>query len=172
MFITPAYAQAAGGGAGGGFGFGSLWVFVVIFLIMYLLIIRPQRKQLKKREELLNSVRRGDSIVTGGGIIGKVTKVFDDSGEVEVEISDGVRIRVLRSTISDIRTKGEPVADKKESSPMKLKANKIQAAEKVKAKNFAKNKDAKPAAQTANSGGFESKPSPTETKKKDDTSKS
>lgn len=171
MFITPAYAQAAGG-AGGGFGFGSLWIFVVIFLIMYLLIIRPQRKQLKKREELLNSVRRGDSIITGGGTIGKVTKVFDDNGEVEVEISDGVRIRILRSTITDIRTKGEPVADKKDLLPSKSKANKTQVAEKVKTKNIAKSKDGKPAAQAANSGNSDNKTMPTEEKTKDGAVKS
>jgi preprotein translocase subunit YajC len=77
---------------------------------MYFLIIRPQRTQLKRREEMLNNVRRGDQVVTGGGILGKVTKVFEDEKEVEVEIADGVKIRVIRSLISEVRVKGEPVA--------------------------------------------------------------
>lgn len=134
MFITPAYAQAAGG-ASGGFGLESLWIFVVIFAIMYLLIIRPQRKQLKKRQELLNSVRRGDSVVTGGGIVGKITRVYDDSGEVEVEIAENTRIRVVRSTLSDVRTRGEPISDTKTEITTKDKKRK---------KSSAKNADNAP----------------------------
>jgi preprotein translocase subunit YajC len=79
---------------------------------MYFLIIRPQRTQMKKRQEMLTAVRRGDTVVTGGGIVGKVQKVVDDN-EVEVEIAEGVRIKVLRSTLMDVRVKGEPVADNK-----------------------------------------------------------
>ena len=99
MFVTPAYAQAAGAGAAGG-GMEmvmSILPFVLIFVIMYFLIIRPQRQQMKKREEMLKNIRRGDQVVTGGGIIGKVTKVIDDK-EVEIEIAEGTRIRAARST--------------------------------------------------------------------------
>ncbi|MBC2885020.1 preprotein translocase subunit YajC [Ochrobactrum sp. CM-21-5] len=111
MFVTPAFAQAPGGVVGPDM-LMSILPFILIFVIMYFLIIRPQRTQMKKRQEMLNAVRRGDTVVTGGGIIGKVVKVVDD-GEMEVEIADGVRIRVMRSTLMDVRVKGEPVADNK-----------------------------------------------------------
>lgn len=111
MFVTPAFAQASGGGAGPDM-LMSILPFVLIFVIMYFLIIRPQRTQMKKRQEMLTAVRRGDTVVTGGGIVGKVQKVHDD-GELDVEIAEGVRIRVLRSALSEVRVKGEPVADNK-----------------------------------------------------------
>ncbi|MFD1197413.1 preprotein translocase subunit YajC [Brucella gallinifaecis] len=111
MFVTPAYAQVPGG-AGGSDMLMSILPFVLIFVIMYFLIIRPQRTQMKKRQEMLAAVRRGDTIVTGGGIIGKVQKVHED-GELDVEIAEGVKIRVLRSALSEVRLKGEPVADNK-----------------------------------------------------------
>ena len=106
MFITPAYAQGLGGGAGI---VEMLLPFVLIFIIMYFLILRPQRQQAKRREEMLKAIRRGDTVVTNGGIIGKVSKVVDDS-EVELQIADGVKVRALRSLIAEVRTKGEPVA--------------------------------------------------------------
>jgi preprotein translocase subunit YajC len=109
MFVTPAYAQAAGGSAGGADVLMSVLPFILIFVVMYFLIIRPQRTQMKKREEMLKSIRRNDTVVTGGGIIGKVTKVVDDH-EVEVEIAQNVKIRVARAMISEVRVKGEPVA--------------------------------------------------------------
>ncbi|MGU3576824.1 preprotein translocase subunit YajC [Brucellaceae bacterium C25G] len=111
MFITPAYAQAAGSPVGPDM-LMSILPFVLIFVVMYFLIIRPQRNQMKKRQAQLAAIRRGDNVITGGGIVGKVTKVSDD-GELEVEIAEGVRIKVLRTTIADVRTKGEPVADNK-----------------------------------------------------------
>jgi preprotein translocase subunit YajC len=77
---------------------------------MYFLIIRPQRAQLKKRQEMLSAVRRGDTVVTGGGFVGKVTKVIDDN-EVEMQIADNVRIRQMRSMIQEVRSKGEPVSE-------------------------------------------------------------
>ncbi|WP_208541057.1 MULTISPECIES: preprotein translocase subunit YajC [Bartonella] len=131
MFITNAYAQAAGGISGGS----SLITFVpfiLIFAIMYFLIIRPQRTQMKKRQEMLNAVRRGDTVVTGGGIIGKVTKVYDEQGELEVEINDSVRIRVVRSTLADVRIKGEPLSEEKPKSTTKVKAPKKPVAKTVK----------------------------------------
>lgn len=111
MFVTPAYAQASGSPFSPDM-LMSILPFVLIFVIMYFLIIRPQRNQMKKREELLKSIRRGDTVVTGGGIVGKVTKVTDDV-ELEVEIAEGVKVKVMRGTIGDVRTKGEPVADNK-----------------------------------------------------------
>ncbi|WP_336294146.1 preprotein translocase subunit YajC [Bartonella sp. CB169] len=112
MFITDAYAQVADG-VSNGTSLLSFAPFILIFAIMYFLMIRPQRAQMKKRQEMLNAVRRGDTVITGGGIIGKVIKVYDESGELEVEIGDGMHIRVVRSTLTDVRVKGEPVAEKK-----------------------------------------------------------
>jgi preprotein translocase subunit YajC len=106
MWVTPAYAQTLGGGAGI---VEMLLPFVLIFIIMYFLILRPQRQQVKRREEMLKAIRRGDTVVTNGGIVGKVTKVVDDN-EVELQISDGVKVRAVRSLIAEVRTKGEPVA--------------------------------------------------------------
>ncbi|MCY0095210.1 preprotein translocase subunit YajC [Hoeflea ulvae] len=109
MFVTPAHAQSLMGGGGSEMVM-SILPFLLIFVIMYFLIIRPQRTQMKKREEMLKNVRRGDQIVTGGGILAKVTKVVDDA-ELEVEISDGVKVRLLRSLIADVRAKGEPAKE-------------------------------------------------------------
>lgn len=106
MFVTPAYAQT---GAGGPDVLVSILPFVLIFVIMYFLIIRPQRTQMKKRQEMLAAVRRGDTVITGGGLIGKVTKVSDD--EVEVDLGGGMKVNALRSTLADVRVKGEPVAN-------------------------------------------------------------
>ena len=108
MFISPAYAQTAAAGAPDMLI--SLLPFVLIFVIMYFLIIRPQRTQAKKREELLKNIRRNDTIVTGGGVIGKVTKVVEGEPELEVEIAQGVKVKLLRSMVADVRIKGEPVA--------------------------------------------------------------
>ena len=111
MFITEAFAQTAPGATAGGADIlMSILPFLLIFVVMYFLIIRPQRANVKRREELLKNIRRGDQIVTGGGIVGKVTKVIDDN-ELEVEIADGVKIRVVRSGVSEVRVKGEPVKE-------------------------------------------------------------
>ena len=106
MFVTPAFAQGIGASPDM---FISILPFVLIFVIMYFLIIRPQRAQLKKRQEMLTAVRRGDTVVTGGGFIGKVTKVIDDN-ELEVDLG-GTKVTALRSTITEVRVKGEPVAN-------------------------------------------------------------
>jgi preprotein translocase subunit YajC len=101
MFISPAYAQAAGAPAGGAFDFISLLPIIGIFVVFYFLLIRPQQKKMKEHKAMIGSVRRGDRVVTGGGIYGLVTKVRGDN-EVEVEIAEGVRVKVLKSTIADI----------------------------------------------------------------------
>ena len=113
MLVTPAYAQAAGG-AGGADMLMSILPFILIFIIMYFLILRPQRAQMKARDAMLAAVQRGDTVVTGGGLVGKVTKIIDEK-EAEVEIANGVKVRVVRSMISDVRAKGTPVADNKNS---------------------------------------------------------
>ena len=108
MFVTPAYAQAAGGG---GDVFTSLVIpMVLIFGIMYFLLTRPQQKKLKEHQSMVDALRRGDQVVTAGGIVGKVTKVREDA-EIEIEIASGVSVRVVKHTISQVRSKTEP-ADK------------------------------------------------------------
>ncbi|SFR53567.1 preprotein translocase subunit YajC [Litoreibacter janthinus] len=104
MFVTPAYAQAAGGA---GSAFTSFIPLILIFAIMYFLLIRPQQKKLKDHQAMVEAVRRGDQVITQGGIVGKVSKVKED-GEVEVEIAEGVKVRVIKSTIASVVSKTEP----------------------------------------------------------------
>lgn len=106
MFISPAYAQGVGGGAGT---FEALLPLILIFAVFYFLLIRPQQKKMKQHKEMLGAMRRGDRVVTGGGIIGTITKVLNDN-EVTVEIADGVKVRVQRSLISAVLAKTEPGA--------------------------------------------------------------
>jgi preprotein translocase subunit YajC len=108
MWVTPAYAQVFGGGGSGEL-LQMLLPFALIFVIMYFLILRPQRQQAKRREDMLKAIRRGDTVVTNGGIIGKVTKVIDDT-EVELQIAEGVKVRAMRSLVAEVRVKAEPVA--------------------------------------------------------------
>ena len=118
MFITPAFAQAAAAGGDTNSMLMSLLPFALIFVIMYFLILRPQQKKVKDHAELVKNIRRGDTIVTSGGLFGKVTKVVDDE-QIEFEISDGVRVRQMRTMIAGVRTKGEPAKDKAEKADVK-----------------------------------------------------
>lgn len=110
MLIPPAYAQAA---TGSGDGFmqtvGTLFPLIAVFIIFYFIVLRPQQQRMKALATMVANVRRGDTVVTNGGLVGKVTKVVDDN-EVQVEIAEGVRVRVIRSAIADVRTKGEPAS--------------------------------------------------------------
>ena len=115
MFITPVLAQGTSLLGGDGGMLMSLLPFVLIFVIMYFLILRPQQKRVKAHAEMVKNVRRGDTVVTNGGLIGRVTKVVDDD-QVEIEIAEGVRIRHMRSMLSDVRAKGEPVKDEAAAS--------------------------------------------------------
>jgi preprotein translocase subunit YajC len=107
MFVSPAYAQAAGGGAPGGFDLVSLLPLILIFVVFWFLMIRPQQKKMKQHREMIAAIRRGDRVMTAGGIIGTVTKVQGDS-ELQVEIAEGVRVKVARATISEVLAKTEP----------------------------------------------------------------
>ncbi|QGZ33351.1 preprotein translocase subunit YajC [Stappia indica] len=109
MLISPAYAQGAGAGGSTDL-LMSLLPFVLIFVIMYFLIIRPQRQRMKQHQELVANLRRGDTVVTAGGLIGKVSKVVDDS-EVQLELAEGLKVRAVRSMITEVRSKSEPVKD-------------------------------------------------------------
>lgn len=108
MFISPAYAQAAGA-AGGANPIMQFLPLIAIFVIFYFFLIRPQQKRMKQHREMVSNVKRGDTVVTSGGLIGKVTRV--DETEVQVEIANGVHVQVVKSTLADVRTKGEPAND-------------------------------------------------------------
>ena len=113
MFISEAHAQATGGGGGGLGGLEQILPLILIFVVFYFLLIRPQQKKAREHREMLGGVKRGDRVITGGGIIGLVTKVIGDN-EVQVEIAEGVRVRVAKSTISNILARGEPVKGTKD----------------------------------------------------------
>ncbi len=105
MLFSTAYAQAAGATGGGGFGgLEQMFLIIPIIAVFYFFMIRPQQKKMKDHRALVAGVRRGDRVVTGGGLIGQVTKVISD-GEVQVEIAEGVRVRVVRSQISEVLSK-------------------------------------------------------------------
>jgi preprotein translocase subunit YajC len=108
MFITPAFAQTPGDFFSSPIG--SILPFILIFVIMYFLILRPQQRRVKQHQEMVKNLRRGDTVISSGGLVGKVTKLVDDD-QIEVEIADGVRVRQMRSMVSDVRAKGEPVKD-------------------------------------------------------------
>jgi preprotein translocase subunit YajC len=109
MFISPAYAQAPGGGMGE---IVNLLVpMLMVFVIFYFFMIRPQQQRVKQHRAAIDAMRRGDTVVTSGGIVGKVTKVTEGAVEIEVEIADNTRVRVIKQTVAEVRTKGEPVKE-------------------------------------------------------------
>ncbi|WP_259779891.1 preprotein translocase subunit YajC [Aestuariispira ectoiniformans] len=109
MFISEAWAQTAGA-AGGGSLLTSMLPLALIFVVFYFLLIRPQQKKQKDHQNKLSSIRRGDKILTGGGFYGTVTKVIDDN-ELQVELAEGVKVRVAKQTVMDVLTKTEPAND-------------------------------------------------------------
>ena len=113
MFISQAFAQAADAAPAGIAGLGGIAQFaplVLIFVVFYFLLIRPQQKKMKAHREMVTQLKRGDRVVTSGGIVGTVTKVVSDT-EVQVEIAENVRVRVIRSSITDIVAKTEPASN-------------------------------------------------------------
>src|ERR687891_1246627 len=117
MFIAPAYAQA--GGAPGGFDLISLMPLLLIFVVFYFLLIRPQQKKMKQHREMISALKRGDRVLTAGGIIGTVVKIEEDN-TLLVDIAKDVRVRVARSTISEVLTKpqaGAAAAGRAEAGP-------------------------------------------------------
>jgi len=109
MWISPAFAQGAPSGGGGDFFF-QLVPILLMFVIFYFLLLRPQQQRAKMHKELVANIRRGDTVVTAGGIVAKVTKVLDDR-EIEVEIAPNTRVRLIRGTVAEVRAKGEPVKE-------------------------------------------------------------
>ena len=109
FLISNAYAQAAGGS---GSTLKSLLPMILIFVVFYFLLIRPQQKRAKEHKAMVETLKRGDKVVTSGGIVAKVSKIIDDN-EVEVEIASDVKVRVIRSTISQVQGKPAPANDDK-----------------------------------------------------------
>jgi preprotein translocase subunit YajC len=112
--ISPAFAQTSG--AGGGDILGLFFPLILVFGIFYLLVFRPQQKKMKDHQAMINAVKRGDTVVTSGGIIGKVVRVAAD-GELRVEIADGVQVRVVKGTLTEVRGRGEPIREKVKAEP-------------------------------------------------------
>lgn len=110
MLITPAYAQAAGGQ---GDMMSMFLPLILIFGVFYFLLIRPQQKRAKEHKAMLETVRRGDVIVTNGGLVGKIAKVKDDV--LVVDLAENVRVEVMRGMVQDVRSKTEPAADAKKT---------------------------------------------------------
>jgi preprotein translocase subunit YajC len=115
MLVSPAWAQSGGGGFGG---MESLLPLVLIFVVFYFLLIRPQQKKAKVHREMLGNVRRGDRIVTNGGLVGNVTRVPNDT-ELIVEIADGVKVRIMRAMIAESIAKSGPVSSSKSKGKKK-----------------------------------------------------
>ncbi|MEA3061505.1 MAG: preprotein translocase subunit YajC [Sphingomonadales bacterium] len=109
MFATPAYAQTGAASSGGAGFLVQMFPLLLIFIIFYFLLIRPQQQRAKQHQALIGAVKKNDIAVTGGGIVGKVTKV--DETEVELEVAQGVRIRVLKAMLSDVRPFGTKPAN-------------------------------------------------------------
>jgi len=111
MFTTSAFAQTAAAANPLDPLSGLLIPMLAMLAIFYFLLIRPQSQRTKQLRERLNAVRRGDTVVTAGGMVGKVTKASDTSDEIEVELADNLKVRIVKSTLLEVRTKGEPVKD-------------------------------------------------------------
>jgi preprotein translocase subunit YajC len=130
FFVSPAYAQAAGGPAAGGAAdlLMQMAPFGIILLIMYFLILRPQQKRAKEHENMIKNIRRGDTVITNGGLIGRVSRVTDDA-EIEIEVAPNLRVRQLRGAIAEVRSKSEPVkGESAKAEPAKVEPVKAQPA--------------------------------------------
>ena len=109
MFISPAYAQASGAASSGASAFMSFAPLVLIFVIFYFLLIRPQQKRMKAHQAMISAAKVRDTVITNGGLVGKVTKV--DEHELEIEIATGVKVKVIKSMLADIRPHGAKAAN-------------------------------------------------------------
>ena len=109
MFISPAFAQD--GGSLGAFGsLGGILPLILIFVVFYFLLIRPQQKKVKEHRTMIDALRRGDKVVTNGGVVGLIRKVVSEN-ELEVEIADGVRVRVMRAMVSSLYARSDAPDD-------------------------------------------------------------
>ena len=115
MLISPAFAQSAGGGGD----LTSLLPFVLIFVVFYFFLIRPQQKRAREHREMVSQLRRGDKVITSGGLVGTVTKSLDDQETVEVEIAKDVKVNIMRTMIADKRSKDDKKNAAKAEEPKK-----------------------------------------------------
>ncbi len=113
MLISPAFAQATGAPAMGGLE--SFLPLILIFVVFYFLLIRPQQKKAKQHRELVQQLKRGDRVLTGGGIIGQVSKLVDDN-EIEVEVAPNVKVRLVRSAVQDVLQRTQPASGAKDEA--------------------------------------------------------
>ena len=113
--ISPAFAQTPGAGGGTDL-LGFLVPMILVFGIFYLLVFRPQQRKMKDHQSMIDAVKRGDTVVTSGGIIGRVLRVSD--GELRLEIAENVQIRVLKGSVAEVRAKGEPVKERQKAEPL------------------------------------------------------
>lgn len=120
LIFTPAYAQSAGGG--GGDSFSLLFMMAAFGLIFYFLVFRPQQKRAREHQQMLDGLRRGDEVMTSGGLLAKVLRVKENEDEVEVEIAEGVRARLVKSTIAAVTAKPEPTKSDGGSRPARAGA--------------------------------------------------
>ncbi|MDM7947815.1 MAG: preprotein translocase subunit YajC [Oceanibaculum nanhaiense] len=148
MLISPAYAQSAGGSDF----IVSLLPLVLIFVVFYFLLIRPQQKKVKAHKEMLSNIRRGDRVVTNGGIIGTVTRVNDDS-ELTLEIAEGVRVRSLRSMVADVLAKTEPARARDDDAEDEDEDAPAETPRKRSSRSRAKPAETKPAESKASEAG-------------------
>jgi len=148
MLISPAYAQSAGGGDF----IVSLLPLVLIFVVFYFLLIRPQQKKVKMHKEMLSNIRRGDRVVTNGGIIGTVTRVNDDT-ELTLEIAEGVRVRSLRSMVADVLAKTEPARGRDDDADDEDEDAPAETTRKRTSRGRAKPAETKPAESKASEAG-------------------
>ncbi len=129
--ITPAFAQGAAAASDPTGGLMSFAPIILIFIVMYFFMLRPQQKKAKEHREMLNAVRRGDVVVTSGGVVAKVTKVVEGQSDIEVEIADGVKVKLVRGMIADVRTRSEPLNTKEPPAPKGKAKGKATPAEKA-----------------------------------------
>lgn len=148
MLISPAYAQSAGGSDF----IVSLLPLVLIFVVFYFLLIRPQQKKVKAHKEMLSNIRRGDRVVTNGGIIGTVTRVNDDS-ELTLEIAEGVRVRSLRSMVADVLAKTEPARARDDDAEDEDEDAPAETPRKRTSRSRAKSAETKPVESKTNDAG-------------------
>ncbi|MEN2495018.1 MAG: Sec translocon accessory complex subunit YajC [Hyphomicrobiaceae bacterium hypho_1] len=107
MFITPAHAQDVGSDPFGGFA--GLIPILLMIIVFYFLLFRPQQQRLKAHQEMIANLRRNDVVVTSGGLIGKITKIKEEGNEIEIEIADNTKVRLMRSSVTEVRSKNDPI---------------------------------------------------------------
>ncbi len=168
LIFTPAYAQSAAAPSPGGDLFSILFMLTAFGLIFYLLVFRPQQKRMKEHQDMIQNLRRGDEVMTAGGLLAKVVRVKEGEDEVEVEIADGVRARLVKSTVAAVMSKPEPT--KSEGGGGKPARAGAKPGAKSKAKPEREASEEKAEAAAADEAPERAQDAPAEAKKSDDAS--